>query len=798
MALGLVSPGVKIREVDLTIGRAGVPIDSIGAIAGPFERGPVDDAIFIENEQQLLDIFGKPSEADSQYEYWYSAANYLTYGGALRVVRSDSSNLNSANTPVVGGASSLTSLKIKNFEDYQTNFADNTTFYWAAKDPGTWANNLKICTIDNLADQIISGVNTTNQSVVTNIGIAVTDLTTDAEGDLNVGIDTTGLQALDLVAGDYVAEGTYIVSVGADSIVLSEGIENVGFGTTTISATITRDTLTTQYAPLVGAGVTQDISTTIVTPGATESFTGYLKGVITGVGNSEVYVKVLSRVSTAGTETASEYSTFAFDTSNAISIGNTTTASGIGSTVSIAKQSSSFGVSDWYDAQTLGLENSTVYWNSIAPKPGTSEYAEARSSKNDQIHIVVVDDLGSVTGISGNILEKWVGLSKATDAQLSPQENVYYRTALANTSQYVYGGAQFDSLSASTLTGTGGNNWQQKTQGINFNVSGNRSHTLLGGNAYGNVSSDGYLTPSFSASLADVISSYSLFKNVREFDIDFLIMGPAGADKFTAQAKANELISIANLRKDCVATISPYRSAVVDIVNSTTQTTNVIDFFDGLSSSSYAVFDSGYKYTFDRFNNKFVYLPLNSDTAGCMCRTSINDYSWFSPAGSVRGVINNAVKLAYNPSPAQRDQLYARRVNPVIYSPGSGIILFGDKTALSRSSAFDRINVRRLFITLEASIESAAKDQLFEFNDSITRSNFLNIVEPYLRDVQAKRGISDFLVICDDSNNTPAVIDANEFRADIFIKPARSINFIGLTFVATRTGVSFEEIAGRV
>jgi len=201
---------------------------------------------------------------------------------------------------------------------------------------------------------------------------------------------------------------------------------------------------------------------------------------------------------------------------------------------------------------------------------------------------------------------------------------------------------------------------------------------------------------------------------------------------------------------------------------------------------------------FDRFNNKFVYVPMNGDIAGCMCRTTLNDFPWFSPAGSKRGVINGAVKLAYNPSQAQRDELYIRRINPVIYSPGSGIILFGDKTGLAQASAFDRINVRRLFISLESSIEAAARDQLFEFNDSITRSNFVNIVEPYLRDVQAKRGITDFIVICDETNNTPDVIDSNEFRADIFVKPARSINFIGLTFVATRTGVSFEEVVGRV
>jgi phage tail sheath protein FI len=236
----------------------------------------------------------------------------------------------------------------------------------------------------------------------------------------------------------------------------------------------------------------------------------------------------------------------------------------------------------------------------------------------------------------------------------------------------------------------------------------------------------------------------------------------------------------------------------VNVSSSDTQTENVIDFFDPLPSSSYAVFDSGYKYMFDRFNNEFRYIPLNGDIAGLMARTSINQFSWFSPAGASRGAINGAVKLAYNPSQSQRDLLYPKRINPVVFQPGSGIILFGDKTGLGVQSAFDRINVRRLFLTVEATIERAARAQLFEFNDVITRSNFLNIVEPFLRDVKAKRGITDFVVVCDETNNTPDIIDSNQFRADIFIKPVRSINFIGLTFVATRTGVSFEEVVGNV
>jgi phage tail sheath protein FI len=283
-------------------------------------------------------------------------------------------------------------------------------------------------------------------------------------------------------------------------------------------------------------------------------------------------------------------------------------------------------------------------------------------------------------------------------------------------------------------------------------------------------------------------------------------MGSANYAKESAQALANKLISVAEERKDSVAFISPYRLAFlndstvgsVTVNSAATITDNVISFYAPITSSSYSVFDSGYKYMYDKFADTFRYVPLNGDIAGVCARTDINNFPWFSPAGTTRGAILNAVKLAYNPSKTQRDRLYSNRINSVIFTPGSGIVLFGDKTGLAKSSAFDRINVRRLFIYLENAISAAAKDQLFEFNDETTRSNFVNIVDPFLRDVQAKRGIQDFRVICDETNNTAAIIDNNEFVADIFIKPARSINFIGLTFVATRSGVSFEEIIGTV
>ena len=300
------------------------------------------------------------------------------------------------------------------------------------------------------------------------------------------------------------------------------------------------------------------------------------------------------------------------------------------------------------------------------------------------------------------------------------------------------------------------------------------------------------------ASLGDLIDSYQLFSNKDEIQVDYLIMGPGLTNQVDSQAKANYLISLAGSRGDAVACIGPHRANLVGQTNTTTQTTNLIQYFSSLQSSSYAIFDSGYKYTYDRFNNQFRYIPCNADIAGLMTRTNIVAYPWFSPAGQQRGILNNVVKLAYNPNKAQRDQLYPQRINSIITQPGVGTLLFGDKTALGYASAFDRINVRRLFLTIEQTLQRAAQAQLFELNDELTRANFKNIVEPYLRDVEAKRGLYGFLVVCDTSNNTPDVIDNNEFRADIFLKPTKSINYVTLTFVATRTGVSFEEVAGTV
>ena len=409
------------------------------------------------------------------------------------------------------------------------------------------------------------------------------------------------------------------------------------------------------------------------------------------------------------------------------------------------------------------------YYDRVNAAPGTSPYASDRGGSNDEIHVVVVDEDGGITGKAGDVLEVYDSLSKASDAKTPQGDTNYYPDVIYNKGAYVY---WMDHHSSGT-------NWGSAAQGTTFTAVTTIKNDSLSGGADGSAATD-----------AQKKTAYEKFNDAETVDVNLIIAGTC------TLTHIDNLITIAENRKDAVVFASPERSDVVNVANSTTQTLNVITFFNSVRSSSFVVFDSGYKYTYDKFNDVFRFVPMNGDLAGLCARTDLVADSHFSPAGFNRGVLRGAVKLAYNPTQVQRDELYRARINPVVTFPGQGTILFGDKTGLSAPSAFDRINVRRLFITLEKAISTASKFQLFEFNDEFTRAQFRNIVEPFLRDVQGRRGITDFLVVCDETNNTGDVIDRNEFRADIFVKPARSINFITLTFVATRTGVSFEEVIG--
>ena len=412
--------------------------------------------------------------------------------------------------------------------------------------------------------------------------------------------------------------------------------------------------------------------------------------------------------------------------------------------------------------------------------PGTTAYASDKGGSLDELHIVVVDEDGGISGVAGSILEKYEGLSQGSDAKNAQGGTNYYADVLYNQSDNIY---WMDH--ETTLANAGAS-----VVGQTFDNQGTAAFTIFSSSLTSGTTDN-------APTNGELELAYDKFKDSETVDVNFIIGGPSqtGADA-TGDTHATMLIDLAEHRKDCVAFISPARADVVNVSDPIEQTLNVAAFADGLPSSSYAVIDSGYKYMYDKYNDVFRFVPLNGDVAGTCARTDLVADPHFSPAGFNRGQIRGAIKLAYNPNQGQRDIIYRKRVNPVVTFPGQGTILFGDKTALSSPSAFDRINVRRLFITLEKAISTASKFQLFEFNDEFTRAQFRNLVEPFLRDIQGRRGITDFSVVVDESNNTAEVIDRNEFVADIFVKPARSINFIKLNFVATRTGVAFSEVAG--
>jgi len=642
-----VSPGVLVQEKDLTRIIPGVST-SIGAVAGQFNKGPLDQVVAISSEQELVDTFGKPDS--NTFEFFFTAANFLQYSNALRVVRA--SNTGSTNANTIGSSS-----QIKNIDDYESNFESGAGVVgtFAARTAGAHGNNLLVSTCPSAA--------------------AFEQTTTGA------------------------------------SISLVNEASNTAVGDTVISV---------DNGAHFGVGDILSFSTTA----STEDFDDGEEYRITGISTNDVTI--------------------------------------------VQHPRGSGGL------KRIILDNSHIrrrwkYYDSVDGAPGTSAYASARSGVNDEIHVVVVDEDGGISGTPGTVLETFSKLSKGSDAKTPQGDTNYYPTVIKNRSQHIY---WMDH-------NTSGTNWGSAVTGTTFTAVNTPTLESLSAGSDGSTVTTGELK-----------AAYDKFADADTVDVGLIMAGKC------TSTHVDNLITIAENRKDAIVFASPERADVVNITNTNTQTNNVIDFFDNIRSSSYVVFDSGYKYCYDRYNDVYRYVPLNGDVAGLAARTDLTADAWFSPAGFNRGIVRGAVKLAYNPTKSQRDQLYPKRVNPVSTFPGQGTVLFGDKTGLSSPSAFDRINVRRLFIVLEKAIATASKFQLFEFNDEFTRANFRNITEPFLREVQGRRGITDFLVVCDETNNTGEVIDRNEFIAEIFVKPARSINFITLSFVATRTGVAFEEVAG--
>lgn len=424
-----------------------------------------------------------------------------------------------------------------------------------------------------------------------------------------------------------------------------------------------------------------------------------------------------------------------------------------------------------------GCIASWQYYDQFDSAPGTSSYATNQNATNDELHVIVIDEDGMFSGSAGSILEKFAYVSKASDARKYDGTNNYYKDVINNTSQYIWWMRHTANVAAS------GSAWGSVAAGLTFK-------SILTGTS--SVSSTISLTggvDDYTDAGTYVQAAWVQFVDDAQYDISLIPVGKASA------VTANYVIqNVAEVRKDCVVFVSAGASAILD--SSTTAYSDITTYRNAITSSSYGVMDSGWKYQYDRYNDAYRWIPLNGDIAGLAARTDLTNDAWWSPAGFNRGQIKNVVKLGLNPNKTNRDLLYKQGVNPVVAFPGQGVVLYGDKTLQGKPSAFDRINVRRLFIVLEKSIKTASNYQLFEFNDAFTRAQFKAIVEPFLRDVKGRRGIIDFKVVCDESNNTGAVIDRNEFVGDIYIKPARSINYVTLNFIATRTGVDFSTVGG--
>ena len=666
-----VSPGVEVKEVDLTNIVPAVST-TIGAVCGPFEKGPVSEITSISSEKQLVEVFGKPNA--NNFEYFFTAANFLQYSNSLRVVRTESALKNASS----GGSGVL----IRNTLHYQESFADGqgTHGTWSARTAGIHANGIKIdiCDKNNFSEMSNKQVNDASASA------AEATITMDA------------FDAADFAVGEVIEFYS-----DAGGTVFATGHEAQKYEITAVDTSAETITIRQLDDP-AGSGLIADLA-------------------------DDSYVKRYWRFSDL------------FDTA-----------------------------------------------------PGTSEFASARGVGDDEIHIVVYDSSGRQTGFDNDVagerlnsvLETFAFVSKHPEATTPQGNSNYYPDVIYRDSKFIYWGdhptAAIDASGdwgqplSSDLSVQGSKFFNKLSTGVE-NV--DRSTLANGADDY--AVTDG-----------EQLTSYARFDDGEAVDVNLIMAAKA------TSTLATNLVTIVEKRKDALVFISPERSDVVGVADSNTQTTNVKNFFDLLPSTSFAVFDSGYKYQYDRFNDVYRYVPLNGDIAGVTAFTESVADAFFSPAGFTRGQIRGAVKLAYEPNKDQRDTLYKARINPVNSFPGQGTVLFGDKTALAKPSAFDRINVRRLFIILEKAIATAAKFQLFEFNDEFTRAQFKNLVEPFLREIQGRRGITDFKVVADESNNTGEVIDRNEFVADIFVKPTRSINFITLNFVAVRTGVAFTEIGG--
>ena len=748
------SPGVVVLERDLSA-NFDVQQGNVGVIAGPFKWGPVNEVVENSDEQEVVDRFGGPD--DYNYEHWFSGIQFLQYGGLLKTIRTDAAALKNAVSD--GTATPVTPVKIQNTDVYEQTFeqpASANNWEFAVRYPGTLGNSVRMFLTDAGADQILSlpAPGSGNEWRFTS-GDALTAASGAAGKVHSYRIKLT----VDTVVGTFVpGTGTTIEISGSNEAVdvLSWDSDKkcleIGIPTAGVTGIIAD-----------GMTVTQGTNTAVIAT--------------SGIARELLSVTNKGAINFAASDSVDDAA------STAVTV----------SSVRI----------EYLEREYLPGQK----WINVAERPGTTRYATEKGGHRDELHILVLDYDGGVSGTPYTLLEKHIGLSKGSDARSTVGETNYYKEVLKQFSNWVLWGehpAMVFQVGATAAAGDWGLsvanrdfNLVRNTRGTLEEPSGDTTYGSNGGSTlfYDFVGGADYAisNSAYQFTSDDLNTAFSLVDDPESQDIDFLISGPAGPNESAGLAKITHLISICEQRKDCMAFFSPLRANIIGRTDGDEIAKEIVEYFDKAGGSNYAVFDSGYKYIYDKYNDVFRYIPCNGDVAGLVLDTALTEEPWFSPAGFNRGNIRNSVRLAYSPKKDQRDKLYSSRINPLVTFPGQGTILYGDKTAQGFASAFDRINVRRLFIVIEDVIADAAQTVLFEQNDDITRSSFTGLVEPYLRDVQGRRGIVDYLVKCDSSNNPQDAVDRGEFYAEIFIKPTPTINYITLTFTATRSGVAFSE-----
>jgi len=736
-----VSPGVNTSEIDLTTIVPGISSIDAG-FAGAFRWGPINDVKLIDSEDLLVETFQSPDA--NTYISFLTAANFLTYSSALHVVRT-------TNTACKNASATGTAVLISNTSQYQATYSEQegspvtAQGDWSAKWGGDLGNSLKVSLCGPTRANLASG----NTVVAGNSDVSLTGTVAVHVSDKSI-TGTGTLFGTELRVGDVIqlSSNTFVIATITSN---TAGTVHANPATGAISAVATvrfkRSPFAEPSRNMVGTvAVTANVATVTATIASGEQGSGaftrqYTAGDIIKVNGEERRVKAVTNSS-----------------SMTVNVGFTNTAT----------------------AQTHS--RTWEYAGVFDKEPVTTDHSAAKGALYDEVHVVVVDEDGEWTGTRETALETYTGASVALGAKYEDGTSAYYVDVVNRRSKYVWW-MDHDALgdaytTAGALVAAWGTAANSTAEYASSAATGNLLKTLsLSGGVDGTAPSDG-----------DKITAFNKFKDAEEVDIGLIVGGEASA------TVALQLIAIAEGRKDVVAFLSPEQGDVVN--NEGSEADDVVDFRNSLGSSSYAVLDSGWKYQYDKYNDIYRYVPLNGDTAGVTAATEASRDAWFSPAGFNRGNFRNVIKLPFNPRKSERDTLYKNGVNPVTTFMGSGTVLFGDKTLLAKPSAFDRINVRRLFIILEKAVSRFARAQLFEFNDAFTRAQFVGAVEPFLRNVQGRDGLTDFKVVCDGSNNTGDVVDRNEFIGDIYVKPNRSINFIQLNFVAVRSGVSFSEVVG--